>query len=423
MRRDLANKRMLPFLLLVTLCGSGAYAQLTLDQCQTKAASNYPLIKQYDLISKSTEYTISNANKAWLPQISLTGIGAYIFKGLPSVKLPGQPASEEQKAQFIGVGTVNQVLWDGGATKTQKEIITAQSDVEKASIDVAMHQVKERVNEVYFGILLIDEQVNQLNVLTESVQRNLNAVTLSKNNGLAYQTDVDELKAELMKMDQRKVEYNYSRKGFTEMLGYLIGQPLAADVQLGAPVLSDTLPSVLSRPELKLYDQQQRLNSASYGMHKVANMPKFGLLGAGIMIQPGTAFGGTTLKSLAIGGISVSWSPNELFKGSNYRQLDKIQSDRITSQRETFLFSTNLQLMQMKSEIDKQQELLRKDSELVDLRTRIQGAYQLKYESGMASMNDLIGAMNRNNEARSTQALHHVLWLKAIQSYQTASGN
>src|SRR5579872_6799300 len=120
-------------------------AQVTLQSCQERAKANYPMIKQYDLISKSADYNLSNANKAYLPQISVTGIGAYIFKGLPSVSLPGSQAKEDQKTQLIGIGQINQTLWDGGATHTQKEIIKAGAEVEKSSIDVAFHSIRERV--------------------------------------------------------------------------------------------------------------------------------------------------------------------------------------------------------------------------------------------------------------------------------------
>ena len=128
---------------------------LSIDSCHALAVRNYPLIKQYDLIEKSKEYTLNNANKAYLPQVSLTAIGGYIFGGLP---IPGA-SDNNSNFKFIGIGQVNQTIWDGGATKTQKKIINAQSDLDKANIDVALHDLKSRVNQLYFGILLVDEQL------------------------------------------------------------------------------------------------------------------------------------------------------------------------------------------------------------------------------------------------------------------------
>jgi len=235
------NLRKYFLLLSMTMVCELTFAQLTIESCQEKAKTNYPLIKQYDLISKSVEFTVSNANKGYLPQVSVTGIGAYIFKGLPTTNLPGVPAKEPDKFQMIGIGQLNQTIWDGGATRSQKEIAKASGEVESASIDVALHSVKERVNQLYFGILLIDEQLNQLGITQEILNRNLSAVTLSKDNGLAYQTDVDELKAESMNLDQHKIEIRYTRKGYVDMLSYLMGQQLPEETSLNKPVVLDSV--------------------------------------------------------------------------------------------------------------------------------------------------------------------------------------
>src|SRR5207344_656795 len=242
------------FFFIACISTGSLQAQITLQSCQEKAKANYPMIKQYDLIAKSAEYNVSNANKGHLPQISVTGIGAYIFKGFPSASLPGSTPPEEQKTQLIGIGQINQTLWDGGATRTQKEIIKAGAEVEKSSIDVAFHSLRERVDQLYFGILVIDAQLNQLNVFRENIDRNLKAISLSKNNGLAYQTDIDELNAESMNLDQRMIEFNYTRKGYAEMLSYLIGQSLSDTTHFNKPIVLDSAASSsINRPELMLY--------------------------------------------------------------------------------------------------------------------------------------------------------------------------
>jgi len=399
-------------------------AQVTLQSCQEKAKANYPMIKQYDLISKSAEHNISNANKAYLPQISATGIGAYIFKGLPSASLPGTPPKEENKTQLIGIGQINQTLWDGGATRTQKEIIKAGAEVEKSSIDVAFHTIRERVNQLYFGILVIDAQLNQLNVFRANLDRNLKAISLSKNNGLAYQTDIDELSAESMNLDQRMIEFSYTRKGYVEMLSYLISQSLSDTTHFTKPIVLDSITSpTINRPELMLYANQRKLVTAQSSLNRVYNMPKIGLLGAAILIEPGVNFGTSTLSSLALGGVSLSWNTSGLYKTSNNKQMDKLNLDKISNQEQTFLFNTNLQLKQVSTDIEKQRSILSKDREIAQLKSKIRTGYQLKYDNGVSSMNELIQAMNKESEAHSQEALHQVQLLMTLYNYQTLSGN
>lgn len=401
-----------------------AVAQLNIDSCQLKAKANYPLIKQYDLITKSLDYTISNANKAYLPQVSLNGIGAFIISGLPTLSMPGQAAAEPDKLQFIGIGQINQTIWDGGAGRSQKDIAKANAAVEKSNVDVSFQSIRERVNQIYFGILVIDEQLKQLDILNENLNRNFNKVKLSKDNGLAYQSDVDEVKAEILNLEQKKIEFNYTRKGYVQMLSFMMGETLPETVQFEKPILIEPYLSLTNnRPELSLYANQLKFAEAKSSINKVYNMPKVGLLGAGILIEPGMSFGTSKINSLAVAGLSVSWNTAGLYKTSNNKKLDKIQLDRITNQRETFVFSNQLQLTQTNSDIEKQKAIIEKDDEIVLLKGNIKKSYQLKYDYGMCTMNDLINAMSKESEAQSNQSLHNVQLLMSMYNYKTISGN
>ncbi|HEY3429970.1 MAG TPA: TolC family protein [Cyclobacteriaceae bacterium] len=396
--------------------------QLNLDSCYAMAKRNYPLTKQFDLIEKSKEYSISNANKAYLPQISVTAIGAYL-DGLPTISIPGE-SNEPSKTQFIGIAQLNQTIWDGGATRAQKNVIKATAEVDKANVEMNLQSLRERLNQIYFGILVIDEQVKHLDILTQNLQRNLNKIQLTKDNGYAFQSDVDEVKAELLNVEQKKIEFQYARKGYVDMLSYLIGQPLNQSVQLARPVALESYSSLTNnRPELKYYSNQRNLLEARSSFNTVGNMPKISLMGVGMMMQPGVSFGPSTFDHLTLAGVSVSWSTANLYKTSNNKQLDKIQSDVISNQQETFEFNNNLQLKQASSEIEKQQAIVSKDNEIVTLKEGITKSYQLKYDNGVASMNDLLTSLNRESEAKSNLALHNIQLLLSIYNYKTISGN
>jgi outer membrane protein TolC len=393
-----------------------------IEECQEKARANYPLIKQYDLIEQSSGFTLSNANKTYLPQVSLTGIGGYIIKGLPSL-VPGAESSQD-KFQFIGIGQINQVIWDGGATHAQKEIIKASTETDKASIDVALHSIRERVNQLFFSILLLDEQKNVLNILTDNLTRQLEAVKLANTNGLAYSSDVDEVQVELLKAEQRLAELNHVRQGYAVMLALMMNIPADGNIQLIKPVLPVfNAHEEIKRPELSLYNYQRKLTEAQDAQIKVGYMPKVGLLGAGILVQPGLAFGPEKLQSLAIAGVNLSWSTKGLYTSSNTRQLSDITRSKIDNQQETFLFNTNLQLAQQQSEIQKQQTILNKDVEIIRLKSNIKKAYELKYQNGICSMNDLLTATNGESEAFGNRAQHEIQLLMSVYMYKTTSGN
>ncbi len=400
-----------------------SHAQLTLESCQEKARANHPLIRQYDLIEKSKEYTLSNAGKSYLPQISMTGIAGYIIRGLPDLAPPGMETSED-KFQLIGLAQLRQNIWDGGATKTQNEITKASAGVDKAALEVSFHALRERVNNVYFSILLLEEQLGLLNVLRDNLNRNLQSVQLSSENGLAYTSDVDEVRVELLKVDQREIEIEFARMGYSAMLSLLIGDPAAENQTLERPSFTGNTDEMsIRRPELSLYNFQRTHLEAQVSLSKVSYMPKIGLLGVGVLIQPGLAFGTEKINSLALAGLSVSWGTGGLYQKSNNAELTKLGLERITQQERTFMFNTGLQLAQQDSEIEKQNAILAKDREIVELRQNIRKAYEVKYQSGVSTMNDLLRAASAENEARADLALHQVQLLMSQYAYQTTSGN
>jgi outer membrane protein TolC len=392
-------------------------AQLTLQHCQERARTNHPLIQQYELIAKSAEYTISNANKAYLPQGSVTGIGAYILSGPPML-------TAGDRARAIGIAQVDQVIWDGGTTAAQKDVVAANAEVEKANLDVSFHQVHERIEQLFFGILVTDAQLAQLEIATASLQRNLNGVKLSKDNGLVYQSDVDEVNAELLNLGQRKIEFMYARRGYVDMLSLMIGEPLDQAVVLERPAAPLTDPAAPGqRPELTVFNQQRALATAEHDQERTALMPKVGLLGAGVLIHPAIGLGASELSSMAMAGLRLSWNTGALYRSGNDRKLHELRMARIASQESVFLFNNAITLKQDDAEVEKARAVLAADEEIVALKKKIKDAYQLKYDNGLCSMNDLINAINKESEAESNKALHEVQLTLSLYRHATDNGN
>lgn len=397
---------------------------ITLEQCITLARANYPLIKQHELLSKSEEYNLSNANKGYMPQVIVTGIGGYILQGLPSLALPGQPASEPEKTQAIALVQLNQTIWDGGATKSMREITKASTEVEKAQVDVQLYQVQDRVIQIYFGLLLVDEQLRILDISEKNLKLNRDKLRLSNENGLGYRVEVDEVEAELLKIDQRRIDYTYTRAAYLDMLSHFVGKPLPSGVMLVRPSVDDAvLTGVNNRPEMIWYNSRTRLADTQAAMDKVSLMPKVGLLGAGVFISPGMSFATSTITNLALVGLSVSWNTNGLYRNSNNKQLHQLQRTRVETEQKTFEFNQSLELKQYGADVARQKAILRNDDKIVELKKRIQESQQLKFDNGLCSAADLISAINNEQDARSSQRLHEIQLLKSLYAYKITLGN
>jgi outer membrane protein TolC len=390
---------------------------LTIDSSYKLAVDNYPLIKQYDLIEKTKEYNINNANKAYLPQVSITAIEGYVFGDFPSIGGSGNGSN----FKFIGIGQVNQTIWDGGATKTQKKIIESSSKVEQANIDVSLRELRSRVNQLYFGILLIDEQLKQLDVQNGVLTNNIDKVKKMNENGYSYKMDVDEIKVEQLKLKQHQKDFIFTRKGYIKMLSYLINTKIDEQTKFEKPITADPSPeNSIKRPELLLYQNQRDLADVNAEMQKVNLMPKIGLLGAGVFLAPGLGTGNSTI---GVAGLSASWNINALYKNSNEKQLTKLEKDKINVQEQTFLFNTNLQMDQKRADIDRQKEILKDDDAIIALRESIQKGYQLKYDNGAGPLVDLLNAIENEKDAHTQKSLHEIQLLMSMYDYQTIIGN
>lgn len=394
---------------------------ITLDSCYNRALVNYPLVKQYGLIEKTKEYTLSNARKAYLPQVSITAIGGYVL-GLPEPGAPGGGTGGD--LQFISLASMRQAIWDGGATKTQKQIIEAASETDKAAVALQLYQLRSRVNQLFFGMLLTGEQLQQLQAQDSLLQHNLNRLQQLYANGLAYTTDIDELRVERLRLGQQQIAYAYTRKGYAAMLALLTGLPIHEQSVLQKPLaLNPAQDSLVRRPEVALYKSQRELVQAQAGMQRVSLMPKLGVMAAGVLLAPGLNLGGIELASLGVAGVSASWNISGLYKNRNEKNLTQQALNKITVQEETFLFNTHIEMQQAAAAIESQRATLNTDKEIVQLRQTIREGYQQKYTNGSGPLHDLLLATDKESEAKALKALHEMQLLMALYEYNTITGN
>lgn len=396
---------------------------LTIEACQDSALSNYPLIQQFGLIEKTKELTLSNANKNYLPQLDITLIGG-IIEGMPSFTLPGAESSASTEVNLISMVQLNQVLWDGGMTKASKGIIEAGSEIEKADLEVNLYQLKDRVNNLYFGILLIDEQMAQLDLLKETLLLNKKRIQNAIENGTAFKSDADELKVELINIDQKKAELHYNKEAYMDVLSAMSGERITEETNFVRPEFSSSLEDIsINRPEIMKFRNQKSLIESQAKLNKATLIPKFGLMGFGVFITPGVDFGTSELTNIFVAGLSLSWQLGPLYKNANYKKLTEISLQRIQNQEETFLFNTHLELSQTDKELEKYRKLLEMDREILLLKSSIKDAYMVKYDNGVATMTDVLQRINDEGTAKQMMIMHEIQYLMKAYQYLNKSGN
>lgn len=415
------------FVLLLSVTPAVMNAQtntaLTLEECYRLARKNYPLIKEKELIASTRQYSVDNAAKGYLPQFGVNGQVTYQsdVTEIP-FKVPGFDIPTVSKTQYKINGTLNQTIYDGGNIQLQKRRRGLDADIQDQNLEVQLYSLKDRINQLYFGILLFTEQIKQNNLQQEDLKVAVKATQAAVDNGSGFRRALDESRVELLNSEQANINLQASRKAYLDVLGLFIGQSLGETTSLETPPQISSY-ATINRPELRVYDLQKSMYDLEQKQLSADLRPKFGAFVEGGYSLPGLNFLKTNAQWYYIGGLKLNWLLGSLYTLKNSRKIllndDKIQD----VQKETFVFNTNQTLHQQDNDISKFQKLIEKDNAIIDLRTSIKNAGKAQAQNGVVTVHDYLVYVNDENRARQELALHQVQLLLSQYSYKITSGN
>jgi len=406
----------------------------TLEECQRAAEQNYPLIRQYDLIEKTTELTVANIQKGWLPQVSASAQATYQsdvvafpdqFKTLYAQM--GLDMMGLTKDQYrVGID-VQQTIYDGGAISSQKAIAREQGKVQAAQNEVNLYNVCKRVNEMYFSLLLLDDQIRLNNDLQELLLGNEKKLASMVKNGTAAESDLQSVKAERLNVIQQQTCLESQRRMLQKMLSTFCGIEVKTVQKPALMADSGGLMAENRRPELKALDAQLGLLNAQERALNSALMPKLGVFAQGYYGYPGlNMFEDMMNHDWSLNGIvgaSLTWNIGALYTRKNDKAKINNQRSMVDVQRETFLFNNNLEQIQQNENITRYKKLMGDDEEIISLRYAVRKAAESKLSHGIIDVNDLVREINQENAARVSQSMHEIEMLKEIYDNKFTTNN
>lgn len=407
-----------------SLCGSGLAAQtLSLDSCYALARRNYPLVQQFDLVEKSKELSLENASKGYLPQLAVNGQATYQSEvtSLP-ISFPGLNVPELSKDQYRLFGEVNQPLTDLLFVKEQQDLIRANSAVESQKIEVELHKLRERVYQLYFGVLYMDARLAQAQLLIKDLEAGLAKVQAAISGGVALKSQADQLRAELLKARQQITELKSGRRAFADALGLLIHQNIDEKMVLETPAVPNTSIEI-RRPELALFSSQQQSLTQQSRLLNNKTLPRLGAFFQGGYGRPALNVLSNDFEPYFITGLRLNWNISSFYTSGNERKLLSTQQSAIALQRETFLLNTRLAVQQQNAEIAKWQDLITSDQEIIQLRESIKNTAQQQLSNGTATATDYLNYVNAEDLARQQLILHRMQLLLAQYNQLLTTGN
>ena len=406
--------------------------QLDIDLCQQMAHDNYPMIEQYELIEQSTGYTLSNIKKNWLPTAKLSAQATYQsdapdfpeqFKNAFSQVLDIHGMNKDQYKIALDI---NQTIWDGGKTRNEKAIAEARQKESEANTDVQLYKLRATVNDLYFGILLIEASIRQNNEQATLIGNNLQQINTHLKNGTAMQCDADAVEASLLTVRQQTSQLEARRKQYASALCLLLGIG-NEEISLEMPSGEISQESQNKRPELQLFDRQIELLGKQLKSLDTAIMPMFNFFANGFYGNPGLDYIENMMNPQwswnYMIGVTMRWNIGGLYTRKNDLRKLELQEKSISNERDVFLFNSNISANRKKEEIAEYENLVKDDDGIIELRESIRKAAETKLANGIIDVTDLLQKITEENSAKLNKAYHEIQRLKAIHELKEITNN
>lgn len=414
-------KNIFVFLFSIHFCLSGV-SQITIEYCQTKAKENYPTFSNTILLEKASKYSLSNANINYLPQLNLSARATHQTDvTLINVTLP-PPLSADfikfpqmSKDQYQVALDLSQVIWDGGYTYQKKKEIKAELEAQKANLEAELYTLRDRVANLYFGILSIKQQKALTSLIQKDLERNISQVQSFILGGVANESDLDMLRVEKLNLEQRITEIELLEKSYLKVLSIMMGENLSLSTNFIEPNISlQKTSSTILRPELRVFDSQIKTLDAKKQIINSLSMPQLAAFAQGGYGKPALNMFNENPDFFAIIGFRLSWNISSFYTKRNNTHQIEVNKNLLESNRKAFLFNTNMQLEQENAEIEKLKKLLEVDKEIIAIRERIRESSEFKMENGTMSVSDYIKEVNAADMAKQNEILHRTQLLMSI---------
>lgn len=406
--------------------GYAAHAQTTLDECIGWAYDNHPQIKEMSLIEMTKGIDLKNAAYAWLPHLNISGKATWQSEVVEMpMDIPGMDINIPHD-QYGLTAEFTQQIWDGGTSRSQKELAEAGAEVKKTQLETNLWSIRSRVQNVFLGIILIDKQLELNRLLRESLERSSEEVKSRMEAGVALPSDQDQVSVNILSCLQQRASLDADRKSYVKILGLLTGRDMT-DVELAVPkdavnYVDDGARDFETRPEMAFYAAQLKQNEFQRRQLNTLISPKLNLSLQGGYGRPGMNMLSGDFSGYFVAGLKLQWNIGALYtRGLDKRKVNA-DAQKIDLTRKSFILNSSVEAEQKNNAILKARDVLEKDSEIIALRQRIRASGENQYREGTIKMNDYLSMLDEEYKAKANESMHEVQLMMAVYDMKNTIG-
>jgi outer membrane protein TolC len=412
------------FLLLIPLL-LNAQDSLTLSACLEEIVAYSPRLRDKELIDDQGKLSMDNIRANWYPQLMLNGKASY-QSDVVSIEIsdPAFPFSfPDMPHEQFGLNLdVHQTIYDGGLSRRKKQYEQAITASEIQLVNVDMQSLREQVSGLYFSILLLQENRNNLEIAMKSLKTREKTLASAIANGIALETDMMVLNVEVLKILQSLSELDAGRIGALKMLSVYMGRVLKEDILLEHPFMELDTEGNMERPELELLSLQSATLEAGKALASSKRLPQvyaFGQAGVGM---PGYNMLNDEIDPYFMVGAGLKWNIWDWNKTKREKQILDKKKLMIENSKETF--SMNI-LAGMEKELENMEHYsnaLNLDEKMLEMRMNITKNAASKLDNGTISATDYLLELNEESLSRIKRSTHKLQLMKAIVNYNLLKG-
>lgn len=402
---------------------NNALQSVTLDSCLAWAKQNYPLVKQKEYLNQTLDLSLENIAKGKLPRVQVLGQATYQSEvtSIP-ISLPGITIPELNKDQYRLYSEINQPISDLFLVKNHANALKANIEVEQQKLEVNLYQLNERILQVYFGILLINKQLEQLRIVKTELNANTQKLQAAIENGVQIESSLYELQAEALSVQQKELEVQTSRTVLINLLGLYTNNYFTSETYFQIPEFTE-FSATNNRLELALFKAQNEAINSQLTLLNNSKLPRLSAFAQGGFGRPALNMLNNEFRAYAIGGLRLQWNLSAFYTLKNNKQLLLVQHETIALQKELFDFNTSLLINQQMETIAKYNALISSDEAIIQLRVKVKETLAAQLNLGTATSAEYIHALSAESAALQNLSIHQIERLQAQYTSKFLLGN
>lgn len=390
---------------------------MTLAICFEAAQKSAKSTKQKEIEQELARLNAQIIQTGWLPQIAFNGQTTYQSDvtglGIDIPNLRMTPINKDQYKTFVDV---NQLIYDGGASKIRNMLQEISSNNAQTRIQLANRNLLLETQKMFFSALLAQEN----HLIWETAKEEIIARKTALESGLRFgartKNQLDILDVELLKIEQQITDISAAKNIAVDMLNLLTGLNLnkqtkfqiPQDIQSISPLTFDTF-------EMKVLQNQQSIVSANQELNQSKLRPKAIVFGQGGYGNPALNMLKNEFQSYYLLGIRLNWDISSFYTKNINQKSEQLQKELINQQKIDLERQISMQHTKMSEEVKRFETLIQQDRGMITLRERISKTAAAELDMGTITATQFVSEKNAEKLVKQAYLLHTIQKLAFLQ--------